>query len=305
MRLEKQLDEANEKILDLTSRSMRDNLIFKNVPEKKGETSKDLEKRLTQFFKEDLKINKSDIKLIEIERIHRVGKANNDRCRNVVTKLSSKGKSMIMSHLKHLDKANNQHIKVTEQFPPEINAHRNKLWPQFIEAKKQGKNPKWKVDKRVVNQQVYSPPKDKIRDINLDCTQTAVQLRKTHTAVESRDGSHFQGHTVDITSVDEDIPAIQSLCADTRVAGATHLMDAYKVGRTDRYISNFEDDGEWGAGRRIMEVLNEHNIYNRLVAATRWYGGKHIGPARFDIISKLSNLALDTFYIHVQGYRML
>ena len=28
----------------------------------------------------------------------------------------------------------------------------------------------------------------------------------------------------------------------------------------------------------------EENVYNRLICITRWYGGQHIGPVRFDII---------------------
>ena len=45
-RVEKKLDDANEKILDLTTRSMRDNLIFKNVEEKHNESERDIEDKL-------------------------------------------------------------------------------------------------------------------------------------------------------------------------------------------------------------------------------------------------------------------
>ena len=42
MRAEKKLEEANEHIIDITSRSMRENLVLKNIPEKSGETEQDI-----------------------------------------------------------------------------------------------------------------------------------------------------------------------------------------------------------------------------------------------------------------------
>ena len=64
-------------------------------------------------------------------------------------------------------------------------------------------------------------------------------------------------------------------------------MYAYRVG-TERYsIHNWEDDGEWGGARWIMEAISSKNVYNRLVCVTRWYGGKHMGRARFETIKEM------------------
>ena len=90
--------------------------------------------------------------------------------------------------------------------------------------------------------------------------------------------------------MDDVVPAITALCKDTRVAGASHLMYAYRVGNKDLFISNFEDDGEFGAGKKIMEAMDRNDVFNKLICVTRWYNGKHLGPSRFDTIR---NLALD------------
>ena len=134
-RLEKKLEEANEKILELTTRSMRDNLVFKNVEELRGETEEDIGVKLVTLFKEKMNIKESDVKKILIERAHRVGKESVGRNRNIVAKLNSKGKSVVMSHLKNLSKRDP--IKVQEQFPPEIHTRRNKLWPSFVQARRE------------------------------------------------------------------------------------------------------------------------------------------------------------------------
>ena len=93
---------------------------------------------------------------------------------------------------------------------------------------------------------------------------------------------------------DDLIPAIQPLCQDQRVAGSTHIMYAYRVGNDNYNISNWEDDGEFGAGRVVMNVLDERQCYNHLVVVTRWYGGQYLGPSRFDHMKKMAHQAISS-----------
>ena len=127
-----------------------------------------------------------------------------------------------MRNLRHLHRE--CPVRATEQYPPEVHAGRNKLWPLFIEAKQKGEDPKWNIDELQVGQRKFKPPKDRIMDINLDSTEAAMKLNPKHTATATKDNSHFQGHCVAIKDKDDVIPAIQALCSDTRVAGATHIM---------------------------------------------------------------------------------
>ena len=119
-----------------------------------------------------------------------------------------------------------------------------------------------------------------------------MNLKPNNTAVITVDRSHFQGHIVPIKSSDEVVSSIQSLCKDQRVAGSTHIMYAYRTGDERYSISNRDDDGEFGAGRVIMNALDSKKFYNHLVVATRWYGGKHLGPSKFDHIEKMAHDAM-------------
>lgn len=290
-RSEGMIDNLSEKTTDLTSRSMRDNVIIKNMEEEEHEDVGRLEEKLFKFFASEMNLGPNELGKIHVERIHRIGKQSNDRQRHIVVKLNSKGKSIVMANIKYLRKESK--IKITEQFPPEIHARRDKLWPMFVEAKQQGKQTRWNQDKLLIDGRSIKPPTDKIMDINMDVTLTAAKLQPKHTAVVTREGSHFQGHIVHITSKDEVVPAIKALCADTRVAGASHVIYAYHVG-TERYsIHNWEDDGEWGGARWIMEAISKKNVYNRLVCVTRWYGGKHMGRARFETIKDMAITAIE------------
>ena len=61
-------------------------------------------------------------------------------------------------------------------------------------------------------------------------------------------------------------------------------MYAYRIRSGEKLREHFEDDGEFGAGRPLMDLLREYSAQNILVCVTRWYGGRHIGPARFQMV---------------------
>lgn len=288
-RVERKLEEANEKIIDLTARSMRDNLIFKNVEEENGEN---LDEVITNICRNKLKMSEEDIKDVQIERVHRGRKParGRERCRDIIAKFTSKGKSKIMLHLKNMRR--DEVMKIQEQFPPEIQARRNKLWPQFIQARQSKKEAKFVMDKLIVNKQVIKPPQDKVKDINLDVAECSLNMRTKHTPACTSGNNHFQGHIVPVGSPDDVIPAIQALCRDQRIAGASHIAYAYQIGNERRFISNYEDDGEWGAGKEIMTIVNNNKCFNHLVAVSRWYSGTNLGPDRFRLIRSMAEEAV-------------
>lgn len=53
----------------------------------------------------------------------------------------------------------------------------------------------------------------------------------------------------------------------------------------------FKDNGEKGAGAKLLEHLVNENVMNKLVIVTRWYGGSPIGSLRF---RHISNCAFDS-----------
>ena len=291
IRSERTLSSLEEKIKDLTARSMRDNVILKNMPEYSDETADSLEQRIMSFFEKDLNIHPDKLVDITIERAHRFGKAAKGKPRQVVAKLSHRGKSVVMAHVKNLSKTSN--IKISEQFPPEMHSNRNKLWPDFVKAKQEGRRVKWKQDELVVDGRTMKPRQDVNTDINMDISDAALKLTIKHTAIETKDGNSFQGHAVQIKSADDVIPAIKALCADFRISGASHVSYAYRVGNQNHSFHNWEDDGEWGGGRTIMERIKETGSFNTLICVTHWCGTRALGEERFACIKSVADAALD------------
>ena len=172
------------------------------------------------------------------------------------------------------------------------------MLPTYKEAKQQNKNPKWSLDKVIINGKTSAIVKDKVKDININTTEKAVALQHDihHTPPEHLQGSSFQGHRVHITNQDEIVPALHALYSDARIARATHNIYAYRLKTPSGHLEHYEDDGEWGAGSKLLDLLKANHIEDTLVCVTRWYGGTHLGKARFDFILNCAkkSLQIDT-----------
>ena len=176
--------------------------------------------------------------------------------------------------------------------PRELSERKKQLVPRFKEAKYNKVTTKWMGDKLQVGSNTLQVKKDMLRDINIDTTHKATQTKVGRTPPISHGGSSFQGAGIRIQSSDNVIPGLHAIYTDARVARVTHNIYAYRIVSPSSTVEHYEDDGEYGAGRRILDTLRQNNIENTLVCVTRWYGGKHLGPVRFDKIVQCTKIVL-------------
>jgi regulator of replication initiation timing len=73
-------------ITDLKARSMRDNLVFSNIPERPDETPNVTEDILRDFLERELKMARTEVNNISFERVHRMAGRNNPRASAVSNK---------------------------------------------------------------------------------------------------------------------------------------------------------------------------------------------------------------------------
>ena len=147
---------------------------------------------------------------------------------------------------------------------------------QFKDAKKMNNKPKWNVDKLIINGQSFSQPKDKASFSTAIATSDPEKLFR-HGEIHSEAGSSFQGHCVKIKDQTQVIPTMHMLFSNHAVAKATHNIYAYRFKNESCIIEKSCDVGEYGAGKRVLELMRELNITNQMVIVTRWYGGQHMG----------------------------
>ncbi len=110
----------------------------------------------------------------------------------------------------------------------------------------------------------------------------------------------FQAHVADV-ALQEDIKNVMAavVASDKKVAKATHsAIAAWRLEPapdtpSSEALAGYDDCGESGAGKRLLQLLQARGDTNTLVAVTRWYGGKPLGGARFRQITNAANELLD------------
>ena len=289
-RAEKLIEDQKEQILQLEARSMRDNLVFYNITEYPGENT---EKVLRDFLYKDMYISDEDYSKIYFDRVHRIGQKRDNYARPIVAKFNPYvGKEIVLANTKNLDPR--MKYGVSEQLPRELEERKKQLLPLYRDAKKNNQRAKWIRDKLIINGQVSEVKRDKVTDVNMNTTDTAIQLQGAtkHSTLKTYKKSSFVGHYVPVNHQDNIVPAIHSVFSDSRYARATHNMYAYRINHGGNVTEHYEDDGEHGGGRALLTMLRDKGVDNAFVCVTRWYGGTHLGKARFDYIKEAAAEAL-------------
>ncbi len=136
-----QLEELNatlkDRVIDLQARSMRDNLIFYNISEKKDENVKEI---IHDMLEKQLGLEKAK-ENIKIDHAHRLGKnIRSSKPRAIVCKFNYyPDKEQILANARKLKGTG---IAVSEQFPDEIMKVRKRLYPVLKKAKQEGRRVK-------------------------------------------------------------------------------------------------------------------------------------------------------------------
>ncbi|XP_041379863.1 uncharacterized protein LOC121392881 [Gigantopelta aegis] len=142
-------NKLSEEIIDLQSRSMRDNLLFFNIAENEGENC-------TEVIKKVCVDNLDYQEPLEIDRAHRIGKLSAGKQRPIVVKFRCYPQPDAVK--KSSRKLKNTNFSIGEQFPKIVQERRKTLLPVFKEAMERGKKTALVRDKLYINGVLYTGP---------------------------------------------------------------------------------------------------------------------------------------------------
>jgi hypothetical protein len=132
---------------------MRDNLVFSGIPENDGETDTDIRNTLQNIFINDLGLEGSNI---SISHCHRIVKRRNQDTRDIIARfIYYNERQQVLYNAKKL-KNHVPPIYINEQFPAEIENHRNILRPLVKQAKIHNLKASLSRDKLIVNGHSYT-----------------------------------------------------------------------------------------------------------------------------------------------------
>ena len=91
-----------------------------------------------------------------------------------------------------------------------------------------------------------------------------------------------------VKSVDDLQRLYKKACLYCDSASSDHRVYVYRcTDASGKRYESYIDDGEHGAGRRLLRYMRENDIDDVAVVISRWYGGSHIGYERFEVMEKL------------------
>lgn len=138
---------------------------------------------------------------------------------------------------------------------------------------------------------------EEIGERTTDSTPSKRDAEKTFSFITSEPiidrKSTFQGHATEVLSRQDVALALRQLKTNTKIERATHNIYAYRIYDGNVWLQDCDDDGENQAGSRLMHLLQVTDAKNVLVVVSRWFGGIHLGAARFKHINNAARQVLD------------
>ena len=278
-------------------RDLRNNLIISGLDadDADAETETTTAEMVTDFFTQTMKIGTP----IPLDSATRIGKSEP---RTVLVRLTdAKDKGSIFKHAKNLkDVKNNkdQAYYVNNQLTPRLQEEQRwfrqlrRMNANLTGTRKREmnlKNGKLYVDSVEYKPSIHPPPiGEAVFPLDL-AHVNKMQLIKGD--VQNKGRCHFVGYAVKTETLADVRAAYTRVKRDN--PNALHIACGYRLPGVD-FVSlrGVADDGEHGAGRTIYGVLEDQNTFGVALYVVRYYGNKHIGPVRFQLISAAAKTAL-------------
>ena len=98
--------------------------------------------------------------------------------------------------------------------------------------------------------------------------------------------SKFQAHIIKVKNMEEVDFYKKCVLSRRKIKKATHNISVFRFSEENSKIinENYDDDGEGGAGERLLFVIQKMKLNNLLVIVTRWFGGVLMYGLRFTTI---------------------
>lgn len=303
VRQHQEIENLKGTITDVQVRSMANNITITGIPQS---TNENCIQKVNQFLVDQLLIKD---KMIPIEQAYRFGSGS---ARPMLVMLRhARDKEIIFEHVQNLKgkKINNVQCFVAPQLPEAANEKRREINNAMYKNKKlpakeklalsvkqgqlllKGKPVEIKV-KRPTPFQMMSLSDPEIDQLN--------DMTFAKGVPEEESESMFHGYAISVTNHQEINQAYKSLML--RHGQASHISCIYRLRSVaPPYKEGGYDDGEFGAMRNVLPILQDGNLENVAVFVIRYFGGVKLGPRRFELIKKVATSALTGWQVELRS----
>lgn len=291
-----QINNLDDKVVDLTARSMANNIVISGIMEERNENCFQL---VVNFLKTELAVDMAENSKWKIKVAHRIGPKRNGGERPIVAKISDALKQVIIPKLEllvgRLNPAGRNYYLNIQQPEARVESRRN---AKALLKKYQGKYKTAKVemkgDKVYVNNEWKRPPvrAPTPRDMYYDPNEQKAmnKMKIIYTPPSDAGSCTFWAAAVRTDTTHEVQRAYNKIRQDH--PDLEHVSVAYVAQHEGSSVSGLVDDKEHGVGYRILKAIRENKEENVAVFVARKFGGVHLGPLRFDKIRQVSEKAI-------------
>ena len=281
-KIEYEFTKLKKVVVDMQTQQMRENVLIHGITESPRENCL---KVVREFLKTTLKIPVTEN--IDIDVAHRSGQKSTNRHRQIVVKLCNRrSKLAIFKFVKNLK---GTQFSVVDQLPNETRERRIAQVPTWKKLKNEGKTCKFVADRLSVEGELQKTdftknPASAVTNTNF------LSIQKFSISDEIIDrGSKFKAYATTVTDIESVSTALNSLYQEPDFATADHRIYTYSIGDDH----GWDDDAEYGAGKKLYTNTKEKEYDNYFVCVTRRFGGTYLGNDRFEHITTCALDALD------------
>ena len=292
VKYEKNFDQIHSMLHNMNTRHMRMEIRITNLVVPEGTP---LVEACQAFFRDLLKITIS-IPILEARQLK--GEPG-----PIIVKLAKREhKKLIFDNAKNLKgqlSRNGKHYGISSNLPEKENEldyrkrqiiRENKALPIVQQHKVVLKKGNLTVDGVPYQDLVNGFSVNDILAEDTDLRQYAKATYSTSSAL-SKDGSSFKAFAANVYDRHDVIKVYRHL--KLRFLKSTHVMMGYWLpGNNKAYDEGYCNDGEHGGGRHLLRIMKDADLLSVLLVVVREYGGVHLGPSRFDLITSAANEAL-------------
>ena len=131
-----EIKSLESKILYQEVYNRRENLRFLNLHEASDEGNEDTKEVVYRFLERELKME--DVRRIEFQRIHRIGKKSSRYTRPVIARfLRFQDRELVFNAAREM--RDSLEVKVLADLPKEVRERRKNQWPKLRQARAEGK----------------------------------------------------------------------------------------------------------------------------------------------------------------------
>ena len=288
IRQDQQITALSETVENLTNLRRRPNLFISGLLENADQTSNDKRCEVVQKFFEDkmaFRVRQAKPRVIKV-----VLQDPRDKATIFSNASNLKGKKNARKKLLFVNDDVSEAQREQRQFFQMLKKD-NRLLDEEDQLQISLKKGKLMVNNATVKPKLQMPNVVDIHTLTDDELGHIEQVKVYNVPGHEEAGSEFMCYFQRINSVDEVQQGLVKL--KIKHGDATHIPVAYRLANSKGpYNQEYLDNQEFGAGRRILNVLKQEEITNVAVFTPRYYGGQKMGARHFQIYQELAERAV-------------